>query len=205
MCRLQIPHRSRTGIVTVHSPKNINHFPENGMVKIKFISHLEPTGYGLAGIAYLRGLVNAGVSVQWVPLRRHGWGVAQYRLGSEEPPAILSMAQHDEALIDLPALLEKTSRTGAYDTVLIHAIPEHWPPYLEAGKRNIGYTTWETDRLPVHWPPILNRVERVMVPCTMNEAVFRHSGVNVPIHVIPHIRRHQWNRFTPDERALARR
>ena len=73
------------------------------MISIKFISYLEASGYGLAGIAYVRGLVNAGVPVQWAPLRRQGWDVTPWRRDIEPPPLLLSMARNDDALADLPA------------------------------------------------------------------------------------------------------
>lgn len=76
-----------------------------------------------------------------------------------------------------------------YDTVLIHLVPEYFPRWmeLEAGKRIIGYATWETDTIPSHWPAILNKLDRVWVPSTWNRHVFEHSGLTVPIDVIPHI------------------
>ncbi len=172
---------------------------------IKFVSYFEPSGYGLAALAYLRGLVNAGVAVQWVPVQRVGWSDTLPWRQSHASSAILEMARNDDTLADLPALMEKTLRPCAYDTVLLHTIPEHWAAYWEAGKHNVGFTTWESDTLPAHWPPLLNRADHILVPCRMNDAVFRRCDVKKPVSVVPHIRRHQWHDVTPGELADFRR
>ena len=77
----------------------------------------------------------------------------------------------------------------AYDTVLIHLVPEffdHWRA-VEPGKTVIGITTWESERLPDHWVPILNRIDGVIVPSHWNRDAFLRCGVERPIHVAPHI------------------
>lgn len=166
---------------------------------IKFVSYLEPSGYGLAGIAYVRGLVNAGVPVHWQPLRRAGAEMVPWQRQQEDAPAWLQTVASDASLVDLPALLAATAAPVRHDTVVIQTVPEFMGKFLEAGRRNVGYTTWETDRLPSHWSPLLNQLQRIVVPCRFNAEVFAAGGVTVPIRVVPHIRRHQWNPFTPLE------
>lgn len=166
---------------------------------IKFVSYLEPSGYGLAGVAYVRGLVNAGVPVHWQPLRRAGADMLPWQRQQEDAPAWLQTVASDASLADLPALLAATAAPVRHDTVVIQTVPEFMGKFLEAGRRNVGYTTWETDRLPSHWSPLLNQLQRIVVPCRFNAEVFAAGGVTVPIRVVPHIRRHQWNPFTPRE------
>lgn len=76
----------------------------------------------------------------------------------------------------------------AYDTVLLHAMPEYYAEWAarEPGKRIVGYTAWETDRPPAHWPALLNAVDLVLVPCAWNRDVFRTHGVTTRIEVVPH-------------------
>ncbi|MEO8486717.1 MAG: hypothetical protein ABI585_10310 [Betaproteobacteria bacterium] len=169
---------------------------------IKFTSFVEPSGYGVAALGYVRALVNAGVPVRWMPLRRVGDTVRPLGAGEAFPLAMFST--DDESLADLPALLARTSRPIAYDTVVAHTVPEHWPVLFEAGRRNIGITVWEADRMPLHWRTLLDLADRVLVPCAMNRAVFAAGGVRAPIRVVPHVRRHAWNAFTPAEVDAAR-
>ncbi len=171
--------------------------------RIRYYSFVEPSGYGIAAIAYVRALVNAGASVQWVPLVRAGDGVRPLGPGDAIPLALLST--EDEALADLPALLSATSQPIAYDTIVAHTVPERWPSLFEAHKRNVGCTVWETDRIPSHWRTLLEMADRVLVPCEMNRDTFVAGGVRRAPFVVPHVRRHVWNAFAPSEVEAARR
>jgi len=145
---------------------------------LKYVSWLEHSGYGNAARRYLHGLLNADVPLTWTPMvPGPGWGKSFYY----EP--YLGQTPGE------PGLDAVCNRPLDYDTVLLHLVPEYYPRWCaqEPGKRIIGYTTWETDRLPAHWPDILNRLDRIWVPSTWNRAVFRDSGVTVPIDVVPHI------------------
>ena len=77
----------------------------------------------------------------------------------------------------------------AYDTLLIHLVPEFFDGWrtAEPGKTAIGVTTWESERLPEHWVPILNRMDGLIVPSQWNREAFLRCGVERPIHVAPHI------------------
>jgi len=169
---------------------------------ILFHSFVEPSGYGLAGIGYVRALVNAGVPVRWVPVARHGDDVRPRHAGDALPLAIA--ATDDESLADLPALLDATSRPLDCDVVVAHTVPEHWPTLFAPGKRHVGMTVWETDRIPAHWRTLLDAAERVIVPCTHNRDVLVACGVRSPVRVVPHVRRHAWNAFAPRELDAAR-
>ena len=169
---------------------------------IKLLSFVDHSGYGMAALAYVRALVNAGIPVRWVPLRYEGDQVRPLSPGEAPPLALL--ATDDESLADLPALLAATSRPITCDTVVAHTVPEHWPALFEPGRRNVGYTVWETDRAPAHWRTLLDRADRVLVPCAMNRDTFVAAGVRTPVRVVPHVRRHAWNNFAPEELAAAR-
>lgn len=74
-----------------------------------------------------------------------------------------------------------------YNVVMIHLTPEHWNKLKEPGKVNIGYTIWETSRLHFNWPIWINNdVEKVLVGGHWNKKVFKDSGVEIPIGVVPH-------------------
>jgi len=173
-------------------------------IGIKYIAYGNSSGYGLAAIAYARALHNAGVRVWWQP----------WFLGAQptmwRPEAGLSnlplarAAEGDAALADLPALIKAISRPIDYDTVLVHTVPEHWPRFIEAGKRTVGYTVWEADALPAHWPKLLNVMDALCVPSRMNAEMFARDGINRPLHVVPHIRRHAWSASARDD-AIALR
>ncbi len=74
-----------------------------------------------------------------------------------------------------------------YKAVIHHYIPQHLERHVEKNKINIGYNTWETDKLPKHWVDKINKnLDAVFVPSAFNRAAYYHSGVEIPIEVIPH-------------------
>jgi glycosyltransferase involved in cell wall biosynthesis len=173
-------------------------------IGVKYIAYPNASGYGLAGVAYVRALHNAGVPVWWQPWflggEPHLWTPGD-GLGT------LPLAQAAEgwaALADLPSLIATTMRPIEYDTVVVHVVPEHWPRLVEPAKRMLGYTVWETDALPRHWPAILNAMSAIAVPSRMNGEIFRHDGVSRPVHVVPHIRRHAWSETARDDAVKVR-
>lgn len=164
------------------------------------------SGYGQAAVAYVRALVNAGIPVQWIPL---DWTPERMAAGAWTQPEgrrqrLLEYCGTQGHLADVPALVERTRAPVAHDAVIVHAPPESWPALFERGKRNIGMTVWETDLAPAHWLPLMRQAERVIVPCELNRAAFARSGLDRPIHVVPHIRRHCWCEFAPGAVAAAR-
>jgi glycosyltransferase involved in cell wall biosynthesis len=119
--------------------------------------------------------------------------------------AALRFADGDRALADLRALLAATALPVACDCVVAFTVPEYWPQLFEPGLRNIGCTAWETDRVPLHWRAPLGGADGVIVPSTQNRDAMAALGSSAPVHIVPHIRRHAWNEFSPDEIATARR
>src|SRR6185312_3203750 len=140
---------------------------------VKFLSYLEPSGYGLAAPAALTSM-----------------------------PAF---AAGDAALDDLAALAAATALPVDHDRVVAFCVPEHWAGAFEPRHLNIGCTVWETDRLPPHWRGLLARADRIVVPSAHNASVFADAAVGVPVHVVPHLRRHAFNELGAPERATLRR
>ncbi len=163
------------------------------------------SGYDQAALAYVRALVNAGVPVHWIPL---DWTSERMQASSWTQPdgrrQLLEQCGAHGNFADLPALVERTADPVAHDIVIAHAPPEFWPFAFETGKRNIGCTVWETDRAPAHWLPLMRQAERVIVPGEFNRQIFLRSGLDRPIAVVPHIRRHRWCEFPPSAVASAR-
>ena len=170
---------------------------------VRYYSYPDHSGYGLAALAYIRALNNAGVPVWWTPLLWDGRHRPWDRADGLDALPVARDAANDAALQDLAALVAATG-PKAYDTVIVHTVPEHWPAFVERGKRNIGCTVWETDALPSHWRPLLDRVDGIFVPSAANKTLFEASGVACPVVAIPHVRRHAWGGGSGDGAALRR-
>ena len=173
---------------------------------IRYYSFGSFSGYGQAAVAYVRALVNAGIPVQWIPLDwttermvASSWTLPN---GSRQP--LIDKCGTRGNLADMLALLGCTTTPVDHDTVIVHAPPESWPALFERGKHNVGMTVWETDRAPAHWLPLLRGANCVIVPCELNRAVFARDGLDLPIRVVPHIRRHCWCEYAPSAVSAAR-
>jgi len=172
---------------------------------VKYISYPNASGYGLAALAYVRGLTNAGVPVWWQPWflwgEAHLWTPAQ---GLRNLP--LAQAGGSAAMLaELRALIDACVRPIEYDAVVCHTVPEEFARFIESGKRMIGYTVWETDRLPVHWPRLLDAMDAIAVPSRVNADVFERSGVSRPVRAVPHVCRERWSAGARDDAAALRR
>lgn len=144
-------------------------------MRLNYVSWADHTGYAVAAKSYLRAFARAGMPVTWSPMLPDEKGYRRVESFRSEDTVLTRLARKDEPC----------------DTVVIHTVPEYYPPLIEdaraAGRRVFGYTVWELETLPRHWPAILNRLDGVIVPCRWNVEVFRNSGVSVPIHVVPHL------------------
>ncbi len=157
---------------------------------IKLVSWSGTSGYALAALDYLRGLVAQQVPVCWVPLRNGPSGFEPWSMELGLDALDFFPALSDDPMhADLPQLIERCCKPCDYDRVLVHLPPEYWTLHFEPGRRNIGYTAWETDRLPPHWPSLLNLAERVLVPSSINREVCERGGVIAPVHAVPHMLR----------------
>lgn len=150
------------------------------MRAIKYISLGDATGYAIAAKGHIRALVEAGIPVTWEPMIPGGG------LGLGHEPG------HPLDVSD-PILVSAYKRRIEYDRVIIHTIPEYYPhfvqrerPRMSGDGRILGSTVWETDRLPRHWPSLLVNLDGLIVPTEWNREVFRASGVNTSIAVVPH-------------------
>ena len=168
-------------------------------MSVKYISYGDTTGYGLSGIAYLRGLLNLGLDVHWQPVFWGSHGL-QFWLPGMDPNLLelVRASDGDPSLRDLQQILQLTSAPRDCSIVVSHIVPEYLPSCFEEGKANFAYCAWESDTIPSHWPGILNRFDAVLVPSHFNAQVFRDGGVTVPVHVVPHIRRHAHEDVTPE-------
>lgn len=144
-------------------------------MRLKYVSWADSTGYAVTAKSYLRAFHRAGLPVRWVPMLPDDKGYRRAENFCTDDPALAGLIGNDEDA----------------DTVVVHTVPEYYPPLIEearkTGRRIFGYTVWELENLPDHWPAILNRLDGVVVPCNWNVEVFRRSGVSVPIHVVPHL------------------
>ncbi|MFH1728359.1 MAG: glycosyltransferase family 1 protein [Pseudomonadota bacterium] len=146
------------------------------MKTIKYISFCENNGYGNSAKAYIKGLLNYGVNVSWMPLRMG----KQKKLGLEKSEMYRSEYEGFE---------EQINRKLDYDTVIVHTVPEYFPllKKLEPNKKIIGYTVWETDKIPLTWETLLEIPDLLFVPSQFTKKVFIESGVKTPITLIPHV------------------
>lgn len=109
-------------------------------------------------------------------------------LGMTRAGAVVNIAP---LLIDLDGASEefgeifRASRPEIVGPVLYFCGPSEWlDPYREAEDLFIN-TMWEADRLPAAWPERLNLARAVIVPSRFLVDVFRRSGVNVAVEVVP--------------------
>lgn len=141
-------------------------------MEIKGIKYISPTfdnsGYAKASRGNILALHKAGI------------------------PLTLSPISFEAARPDLGAdgkILESlVGKTIDYNVVLIHSTPEFWARHAESDKINVGYTIWETSKLHPDWPKYINTpgIDKVLVGCHWNKDVFKTSGVEKPIGVVPH-------------------
>lgn len=164
---------------------------------LRYVGLGDASGYAVAAAALVRALRAAGAPVVWEPMLPGG------TLGLGYEPARSPEAGPE----DLRSLREDGRDC---DIALIHFVPEYYPYFIDRERRRgarcvVGHTVWETDRLPTHWPALINQLDAVIVPTDWNRQVFRESGVNVPIWVVPHLPRPDVVASTEDRARLLRR
>ena len=172
---------------------------------LHYLSHFEPSGYGLSAIAMVRALRNSGYPVRWTPLKRVGYGQVAAMSWPQALAEASGWLRDDESLSDLPALAAVTvvvPLAGAAGFTIAHVVPELLATVFamtaeSAHFERIAYTTWESDGLPVHWLRCFDRC-RVVVPSRFNQAVFARD-LRRPVRVVPHVRRHRTNEFSAPE------
>lgn len=71
---------------------------------------------------------------------------------------------------------------------VIHLTPDNYKEYINNPRIKVGYYAWETSRLPTAWINPINQVCReAWVPCQYLADISVRSGVQIPVHVIPHV------------------
>jgi len=135
---------------------------------IKYIGPaFEPSGYGQAVRDNVCALSKIGIPVVLSPI---SFNTIESDYGNEEK-----------------RLKELIHKRVDYNVIIMHTTPEHWSKLRENNVCNVGYTIWETTRLHNDWAEYINNnVAKVLVGCEWNVDVFKQSGVNVPIGVVPH-------------------
>ena len=94
---------------------------------LHYLSHFEPSGYGLSAIAMVRALRNAGYPVRWTPLKRVGYDQVVVTSWPQALSEASNWLRDDESLSDLPALVADTavvSFAGAAGFTIAHVVPE---------------------------------------------------------------------------------
>ncbi len=162
--------------------------------RLRYISLLECSGYGLSALEYVRALSTTDRDLAWNPLPWHPRG--GYRWFGCRPSRLLAERTFGTDRGELDLIREQP----AADIQVLHLIPELWPGLVGVRCTNVGYTVWETDRLPRHWPQLLRRVDRILVPCEFNREMFAEA-TGRPVSVVPHICRRIFR--PPDEAEIA--
>ncbi len=81
------------------------------------------------------------------------------------------------------SLMRKPERLDAIQ--VYHCIPPLQVRVRRLAK-SIGFATFETFEPPAAWIPTLNKCSAVICPSKFNEMIFKHAGVTVPVHHLPH-------------------
>jgi glycosyltransferase involved in cell wall biosynthesis len=142
-------------------------------LRIRYVSHGYPTGYGEVGRRLINGLLGVGASVQWVPI--------QFDANAPLLP--------DAFVSQMPELEPLRAAQGTPDVVVVHSTPEVLPymaRLVPDGVPLVSHTVWEAVTLQAHWPPLLNSCDGVVVPTAWNADAFRQGGITVPVAVVPH-------------------
>lgn len=138
-----------------------------------YACEFDSSGYAVAARRYLRAAQSAQQPVAWQPLvnTHHG------RLCTD------SANTAPNELLDLMRDVD-----GSHVT-LAHCMPQSWAALRRelGGTRFIGQTVWETSSVPRRWTTELAPADEIWVPTQWNADTLREGGVEVPVHVVPHM------------------
>jgi glycosyltransferase involved in cell wall biosynthesis len=119
-------------------------------------------GYGSMAEFLALGMARAGAIVNLVPLNIDMKGLSG----------------------ELCELLRR-SKSRAADPALYFSWPRPELDRFRSSRDRFIYTAWESSRLPAGWAERLNEMRAVLVPTRFVADVCRHSGVTVPLEVVP--------------------
>jgi glycosyltransferase involved in cell wall biosynthesis len=124
------------------------------------------TGYSGSSLAFVLGLDARGVDVR--PL---------YLYGADYDEQVQAGGMH-------PRVRELQGRPLRLDTPqVVYAPGDRFSK--NSGAYRVGFTMLETDRLPPSWVEQANQMDEVWTPTAWGAEVFRSSGVERPVHVVP--------------------
>lgn len=167
----------------------------SALLRVRYVSWADDTGYGVAGKALLRTAMDAGVPMRWDALAPRG----RMRIG---PAGYYRRLLPDEVADGDLAPLAACDQPCSH--AIIHTPADYFPHWRRqlGAIPTLGYTAWETDRLPARWSACLAAVDGVLVPSIWCRERFRASGVAGPVSVVPHVS--QLDQIAASDRALAR-
>jgi glycosyltransferase involved in cell wall biosynthesis len=129
-------------------------------------SFAAPTGYSSSARAFVLGLDAHGVQVR--PLYLYGTDRDEQVLMGQMHPRIRQL-QTQPVRLDVPQV--------------VYAPGDRF--HKNSGSYRIGYTMLEVDRLPAAWVEQANQMHEVWTPTAWGAEMFRASGVQRPVHVLP--------------------
>lgn len=146
-------------------------------------SALRHDGYAVAALGNLRALRPAVAHLSWQPFALLNGKL--FHPGNLELARRLAHIVFESSCDDTIGLIDGCD---GCDVEVLHSVPELWQGLPFTGNLRIGCTVWECDALPRHWPPLLGAVDRIMVPCRFNQALFEEA-TGKPVFVVPHASR----------------
>jgi glycosyltransferase involved in cell wall biosynthesis len=133
------------------------------LARITVAAHFNiASGYGSMSEYLVRGMSRAGAIINLLPLSLNQEGLSH---------EFLDLLHH--------------SRRDLTDPVLFYSWPEPALQPFFSRPELFLYTMWESSRLPPGWAAQINRACMVFVPSKFVAAMFRDSGVTVPLEVVP--------------------
>ncbi len=124
------------------------------------------TGYSGSSLAFVLGMSARGQAVR--PLYLYGADHDEQLAAGRMHPEIVRLQQ-------LPLDLQSPQ--------VVYAPGDRFSK--NSGSYRIGFTMLEADRLPSDWVAQANQLDEVWTPSEWGAAVFRASGIQRPVHVVP--------------------
>ncbi len=137
------------------------------VMQIHYHAYANQTGYSISAQDYILAMlhVDPGIDIKFHPQNRHHLGISPNRRQL------------------LKSLQNKPDQS---DQIHIY----HTTPYryrrTKGSKKSIGICLFETINPPKQWVNEMNTMDAIIVASAFNEGVFKASGVERPIHVVPH-------------------
>jgi len=136
----------------------------NERLPVTVVSHTgSPVGYSEVAALLVRTLLEIGVEVHYQSLAE------DYIYEQKSYDMIVNDMRQIEPERNMPWISFSTA-------------PLFW---LNGGDYKVGWTMMEVDRISPRWARACNSMNEIWVPTEMQVGVFRDSGVEVPIHVMP--------------------